>query len=530
MFAATCRGVSYYDAQRPLVECSTRILFGVADNRLMALDAQTGRLCRSFGHNGAVNLTEGLGTIPPGIAFPTSPPAIVRGMAMISGWVTDGDHVGEPSGAVRAYDAVTGALRWVWDSGRAEPQKPLAPGAIYTKGAPNAWGVFSGDEQLGLLYIPTGNSTPDYYGAPRTSEAERYSSSVVALDVATGKPRWSAQLIHHDLWDYDVGAQPVLVDLPVGAERRPALIAATKTGQFFVLDRRNGLPLFPVTERPVPQGAAPGDHTAATQPFSSFQNVAGERLSESRMWGATPFDQLWCRVAFRQARYDGAFTPPGLGMALHFPGSAGGVNWGSVAVDTARGLMITDHLFMPDIVRMYPRDRIKEARRVNPNAILFPMKGTPYVATREFFRNPIGVPYLQPPYGKVSAFDLKTGKAVWSHALGTAYRAGPFGLESHLPIRMGAPLFGGSVTTAGGLIFIGASQDRRFRALDTGNGRELWSAPLPGIGAASPMTYVAPRSGRQYVVIASGNHSELGGPDTPDTLMAYALPDATERR
>lgn len=530
VFAATCRGVSYYRVPETVADCPTRILFGVADNRLLAIDARTGHPCPSFGHDGAVDLKEGLGSIPPGIAFPTSPPTIVRGVAMISGWVTDGDHVGEPSGGVRAYDAVTGALRWVWDTGRPVPRQGLAAGATYTKGAPNAWGVFSGDEALGLVYVPTGASTPDYFGAHRTPGAEKYSTSVVALDVETGQPRWSAQTVHHDLWDYDVGAQPVLTDLPIGNTRVPALIASTKTGQFFVFDRRNGQPLYPVEERPVPQGAAPGDWTSKTQPFSTFANVASDRLSEARMWGATPFDQLWCRIRYRESRYEGPFTPAGLRAAIHYPGSAGGVNWGSIALDTARGLLISDSLYMPDIVRLYPRAQADKVRRENPGSIFFPMKGTPYVAIRDFFRNPIGVPCLQPPYGRLTAIDLRTGRAVWSKPFGTAYRAGPFGLESHIPLTLGAPLFGGSVTTAGGVIFLGASQDRRFRAIDAGNGRELWSAELPGIGAANPMTYVGRKSGRQYVVIASGNHSELGGPETPNTLLAYALPETSPPR
>ena len=522
VFAATCRGVAYHEAPQA-AECARRILFGVADNSMMAIDALTGRLCRSFGQGGAVNLTEGLGAVPPGIAFPTSPPTVVRGLALISGWVTDNDYVGEPSGGVRAYDAVTGRLRWVWDTGRPEPGESLKHGATYTKGAPNAWGVFSADEQLGLAYIPTGNSTPDYYGAHRSPGAERFSTSVVALDIETGKPRWSRQLIHHDLWDYDVGAQPVLADL----RGTPALIAASKTGQFFILDRRDGRPLYPIVERPVPQGAVPSDRTAPTQPYSGFPDVAGGDLSESLMWGATPFDQLWCRVKFRQARYEGAFTPAGVRAAIHYPGSAGGVNWGSVTVDTARGLLVSNSLYMPDIVRIYHREDADKARREQPGALFFPMKGTPYVATRDFFRNPIGVPCLKPPYGRVSVFDLEAGRLVWSKALGTASKAGPFGLESHLPFTMGAPLFGGALTTAGGVIFIGASQDRRFRAIDTGTGRELWSTPLPGIGAASPMTYVSRKTGRQYVVIASGNHSELGGPATPNTILAYALPQAS---
>jgi membrane-bound PQQ-dependent dehydrogenase (glucose/quinate/shikimate family) len=531
VFAATCRGVAYFETPAGATDCPKRILYGTADDRMMAVDALTGRPCAAFGSGGAVDLKAGLGPIPPGIAYPTSPPTIVNGVAMISGWVTDGLYVGEPSGGIRAYDAVTGALRWVWDSGRPEPAQPLQ-GAddTYTRGAPNAWGVFSGDEQLGLAYITTGNSTPDYFGAHRSPEAEKYSTSVIALDVATGKPRWTQQLIHHDLWDYDVASQPVLVDLPVGGRTVPALIAPNKRGQFFVFDRRDGRPVWPVAERVVPQGAAPRDWTSRTQPYSSFPDVAGGKLSEARMWGATPFDQLWCRLKFRQSRYDGDFTPPGLKSAVFFPGSAGGVNWGSVSVDAARGLMIANSLYMADIGHLVPRaeaDRIGKYSKSggHADAFAFPQKGTPYAMARTIFQNPIGVPCLQPPYGRINVFDLRAGKLVWSKALGTAYRAGPFGLESHLPIRMGAPNLGGPLTTAGGVVFIGASQDRMLRGFDVGDGRELWRAALPNIGAANPMTYVSKKTGRQYVVIASGSHPGLGGsPGTANTVLAYALP------
>jgi membrane-bound PQQ-dependent dehydrogenase (glucose/quinate/shikimate family) len=530
VFAATCRGVSYYEAPAA-AECQKRIIYGVNDDRLMAVDAESGRPCRSFGTNGAVDLKTGLGPAPAGIAFPDSAPTIVDGVAILSGWVTDGLYVGEPSGVIRGYDAVTGALRWAWDSGRPDPQAPLAPGQTYTKGAPNAWGGFSADEQLGLVYVPTGVTTPDYYGAHRAPEAEHYATSVVALDAATGKPRWSFQTVHHDLWDYDIGSQPVLVDLPVGTGRVPALIQPTKRGQFFVLDRRTGRPIYPVSEKPVPQTSVPGEWSAKTQPYSSFPNVAGGRLTEARMWGATPFDQLWCRLKFRQARYEGDFTPWGVDHdSIAFPGSAGGSNWGSATIDVARGLLIANSLYMPDIGHLIPRaeaDRMSQAAKASGHAdsFAFPQKGAPYAMARTIFQNPIGVPCLQPPYGRISVMDLKTGRMVWSKALGTAYHAGPFGLSSLLPIRMGAPTLGGSIVTAGGLVFIGASQDRGFRAFDVGDGRELWSTGLPSVGAATPMTYVSPRTGRQYVVIAAGGHPGLGGPKT-SAVMAYALPQA----
>jgi glucose dehydrogenase len=320
------------------------------------------------------------------------------------------------------------------------------------------------------------------------------------------------------------------LELPSENGRVPALILPTKRGQFFVLDRRTGQPIYPVTEQPAPQSPAPGEWTSKAQPYSSFPNVAGRRLTEAQMWGATPFDQLWCRITFKEARYDGDFTPPGLRNSIFFPGSAGGSNWGSVAIDIARELMIVNSLYMPDIGRLIPR---AEADRMSSrysksgsaaDAFAFPQKGTPYAMQRTIFQNPIGVPCLQPPYGRISVVNLKTGKSVWSRSLGTAYHAGPFGMSSLLPITMGVPTLGGSIVTAGGVIFIGASQDRNFRAFDVGDGRELWRTALASVGAATPMTFVSKTTGRQYVLIAAGGHPGLGGPKT-SALSAYALPD-----
>jgi quinoprotein glucose dehydrogenase len=528
VFAATCRGVTYYRAPEGTDECRSRVLFGAHDNRLMAVDAATGQRCRSFGNNGEVDLKEGLGDFPKGIAFPTSPPALVAGLAVIGGWVTDGLNTDEPSGVVRAYDAVTGELRWAWDYGRQEPTRPLAEGETFTRGAPNAWGGFSGDEELGLVYVPTGVSTPDYFGAHRSPEAETYATGVVALDAQTGRPQWHFQTIHHDIWDLDVASQPVLTQLDYDGSSVPALIQPTKRGQFFVLDRRNGEPIYPVTERPVPQKVVEGEWASQTQPYSSFPNVAGPPLRERDMWGATPLDQLWCRLRFRQAEYQGDFTPPSEKWTIFYPGSAGGSNWGSVTVDPVRGLLVSNSLYMADIGRMVPRaevEKLKYAEGTTSEAFAFIQEGTPYAMDRKVFLNPLGVPCQEPPYGRLTVIDLKTGKKRWSLPFGTARHAGPLGLSSFLPLRMGAPNLGGSLATAGGLIFIGASQDRQFRAIDISNGRELWRTELPAIGAATPMTYRSAKTGKQYVVIAAGGHPGLPGP-SGGNLIAYALPEA----
>ncbi|MCB2077432.1 MAG: membrane-bound PQQ-dependent dehydrogenase, glucose/quinate/shikimate family [Novosphingobium sp.] len=528
-FSGTCRGVSWYEAPEGTQDCPTRVVFGVNDGRLMQVDSETGKPCTSFGDNGQVDLKEGLGEMDKGMAFPTSPPTVVNGTIIISGWVTDGVRVGEPSGGPRAYDALKGKLLWVFDPGRKDPTAPLAEGETYTRGIPNAWGVFSADPELETVYFGTGVTTPDYFGMHRTPEQEKFATSIVAVDINTGLPRWHFQTVHHDIWDWDIGSQPVLVDLPVDGKTVPALIGPTKRGQFFVLDRRTGEPIFPVTEKPVPQDAVPGEKPAPTQPYSAFPNVAGDPLTERTMWGATPFDQLWCRIAFRKARYEGDFTPPGERETIFYPGSAGGSNWGSVTIDTARQLMVANSLYMADMGRMIPRaeaDRMMAAYGSGKTSetFAFPQQGTPFAMDRKVFLGPLGAPCQQPPYGKLSVFDLKTGKLVWSEPLGTAEAAGPLGIESKLPITMGAPNLGGSIATATGLIFIGATQDRTIRAFDIGNGKVLWKHRLPAIGAATPMTYRSRKDGKQYVVIAAGGHPALPGP-AGSAVLAFRLRD-----
>lgn len=530
VFAAICRGVARFEAPEGTGDCPVRILYGVADDRMMALDAATGKPCQSFGNGGQVDLKEGLGEMAPGAVFPSSPPTVVNGVAMISGWVNDGVQVREPSGGVHAYDAVTGKLLWVWDSGREEPTKPLGEGETYTRGAPNAWGVYSGDEELGLVYLGTGVSTPDYFGSHRTPEAEKYATSIVALDVKTGKPRWHFQTVHHDIWDLDVSPQPVLTELTYKGKTIPALIGPTKRAQFFVLDRRTGEPIYPVSERPVPQDTVKEDWASKTQPFNdTFPVLDDGPLSERKMWGVTPLDQLWCRLTFKKASYEGYFTPPSTRNAIFYPGSAGGSNWGSATVDTARGLLIANTLYMADIGHLIPREEADRmvaqyAKSGHASGFAFQQKGTPYAMDRNVFLNPLGVPCQQPPYGKLSVIDLKTGKLVWSKPLGTVKHAGPLGLSLGLPITMGVPNLGGSMATAGGLIFIGAAQDRMIRAIDIGNGKELWSHSLPAVAAATPMTFRSKKTGRQYVVIAAGGHPALPGP-LNSSVLAFALPE-----
>lgn len=516
-----CRGAAYYVSKVQGSDCARRLFLTVASGELLAIDADTGKLCSGFADKGVADLKAGMGEMAPDEALPTSPPTVVNGVIVVGQSISDFSSFTAPSGVIRGYDAETGALRWAWDAGR-PGQTVLKPGETYTRDTPNAWGVFSGDEKLGLVYVGTGNSPPDYYAGFRSETADAFTDNIVALDVATGLLRWSFRTVNHDLWDYDIAAQPVAVDIP-GAEG--ALIVPTKRGEIFVLDRRTGKPIDPVVEKPVPQGAVKGNWTASTQPYTTgFPSVAGPDLREADMWGLTPLDQMACRIAYRKANYKGQFTPITTQPTLTYPAVGGGINWGSVSIDPQRGLMAVNALHFANLNRLVPQDPRKSVKGgFEGGVIMFPQTGTPYSFASFPFLSPIYAPCQQPPYGTLSVFDIKSRKLLWSKPLGTAAGSGPLGLPSHLPLRMGAPNFGGSLTTAGGLLFIAASQDRTLHAYDIGNGREVWSAALPAVGAAMPISYVSKRTGRQYVVIAAGGHFAIPGPEA-NAIVAFALP------
>jgi membrane-bound PQQ-dependent dehydrogenase (glucose/quinate/shikimate family) len=442
--------------------------------------------------------------------------------------VVDNGQVNNPSGVIRAYDATTGRFAWAWDMGRPDVHTEPAQGESYTRNTPNGWAPFSADDSLGLVFVPTGNSNPDYYGAQRTAQAEKYSSSVVALDATNGSVRWSFQTTHHDLWDYDVASQPVLVDMPGENGVIPELIQATKRGEIFVLDRRDGHPLAHVAEKPVPQGGAPGDRTAATQPFSvGMPSLAGPDLAERDMWGIGPIDQLWCRIKFREARYDGPMTPPTPDRPwIYSPGWMGGNDWGSVSVDEARHVLVAVSMRMANYDRFVGTDERVAGADGAMHSLVTPQVGSPFFGiVTDYFHSPLGVPCQRPPYGTISAIDLRTRRLMWSRPLGTARHNGPLEMSAArvpFPIPMGTVTMGGNLVTRAGLVFVAGTLDQYLRALDEQTGRELWRTELSAAAFATPMSYLSPR-GRQLVVVAIGGNSKFG-PNHGLYLQAYALP------
>ena len=539
-----CRGVGYYEpatvtkpfhfegmqaASAPQAGvCARRIVQVTMDARLIEIDAQTGKQCEGFGDKGSVDLTVGLGKVKMNVPYYayTSAPTVARNLIILGGWVFDGRSTDEPSGVVRAYSADTGELVWAWDLGNPAITKLPPEGQTYTRSTPNMWSTPAFDDALGLVYLPTGNEQPDFWGGKRPPLTEKYASAIVALDMATGRERWTYQTVHHDIWDYDVAAQPALYDVPDGKGGKiPALVQLTKRGQIFMLDRRTGKPIADVVEKPVPQEHAAGDWVSKTQPYSTGMPALGaETLTERDMWGATFFDQLACRISFRKLNYKGEFTAPGTQETLIYPGYYGGFNWGGAAVDESNGYMFVNDIRMPQVVKLVPRETVDVAKLTSGHGVgsTYPMDGTPFVIDHKAFNSPLGIPCQSPPWGVFAAIDLKTRTKVWERPAGTVRDAVIHGVRASLPIPLGMPTLGGGVSTASGLVFYAGTQDYYLRAMDIATGREVWKARMPVGSQGTPMTYVSPRSGRQYVVVVAGGARQ--SPDRGDYVIAYALP------
>jgi len=533
--ASTCRGVAYFEAKTPVAECPTRIIWPMVDGRVGAIDAETGKLCTGFAKNGYFDLNDGTGNTFPGFVAPTSPPLIMRGTVIIgTGQVRDGTERDAPSGVVRGYDAITGEQRWAWDLGNPGVSTPPKEGETYTRSTPNVWSLLAGDDELGLVYLPLGNPASDFYGADRSKLEDEYTASLVALDAATGAERWHFRTVNHDLWDFDLSPQPNLVDFPTAEGTRPAVVQATKSGQIYVLDRATGEPIMPVVETPVPQGTDTPDWVAKTQPLSpGMPNTVGppskamEVLDETAAWGITPFDQLICRIQFKQLRYEGPYTPPTLSGSLAFAGNHGGVNWGGISIDPVRGLMLMNSNRLPYTEQLFTREEMDEKgvvsifRGKSKVSGYMPQKGSTYGARKEPWMSPLNTPCIAPPWGYMSATDLRTQEVIWSRPLGTGYDTGPLGIPSRVKLEMGTPNNSGSLTTAGGMTFVGAALDQYLRGYNSETGELLWEVRLPAGAQANPMSYEI--DGRQYIVAAVGGHQRM---DTKlgDSVIAWALP------
>ncbi|OLP57096.1 glucose dehydrogenase [Rhizobium rhizosphaerae] len=513
----TCRGVTYYadPAAAPGSACATRVYLPTSDARLIALDAQNGQVCTGFADQGTLHLEQGMRYQPAGYYYSTSPPVIADGKIIIGGAVNDNYSTREQSGVIRAFDVNTGALVWNWDSGNPDVTTPLPEGQTYTTNSPNSWSVFSYDEGLNLVYIPLGNQVPDQLGMNRSEAVERFSSSIVALDIGTGQVRWVRQTVHHDLWDMDVPAQPVLLDI----NGRKALVGPTKQGDIYVLDRATGEPIIPVKEVPGPGGTIPEDHSSPTQPLSGL-TFNPPPLQDKSMWGITMFDQLACRIQFHRLRYEGRYTPPSLQGTIVYPGNFGTFNWGSVAVDPERQVMFGMPTYLAFTSRLVPRDQIppKGQGEKGSEQGLNRNEGAPYGVYMGPFLSPLGIPCQAPPWGYVAGVDLKTGEIAYKHRNGTVYDMTPL----PLPFKVGVPGIGGPMITKGGVAFLGAAVDNYLRAYDLTTGRELWQARLPAGGQSTPMTY-ATDDGTQYVVMVAGGHGSVGT-KPGDYIIAYRLP------
>ncbi|MFE0585308.1 glucose/quinate/shikimate family membrane-bound PQQ-dependent dehydrogenase [Pantoea vagans] len=546
-----CRGLAYFDATKPLQQpdkpgsspvpaavlpagdsCQRRILMNTIDARLIAINADNGEFCENFGDHGIVDLKAGLGQAPDPQYQLTSAPTLAGTTVVVGGRVADNVQTDMPGGVLRGFDVITGKMRWAFDPGNVDPNAILMPGKDYTRSTPNSWAPMSYDPAMNTVFIPMGSSSVDLWGANRTELDHKYGASVLALDATTGKEKWVYQTVHNDLWDFDLPMQPSLIDFPQkDGSTTPAVVIGGKTGMIFVLDRMTGKPLTKVEELPMPQGHIPNEQYTKTQPHSTgMPQIGNQTLKESDMWGATPFDQLACRVAFKSMRYDGLFTVPDTDKSLSFPGSLGGMNWGSMSIDPNNHLLFVNDMRLGLWVQMIPADTSNIARgsnggeAINTGMGAVPLKGTPYAVNKNRFMSPLGIPCQKPPFGTLSAIDLKTQKIVWQVPVGTVQDTGPFGIKMRVKMPVGMPTLGGTLATQGGLVFIAGTQDYYLRAFDSSTGKEVWKARLPVGSQGGPMSYVSPKDGKQYILISAGGARQ--SPDRGDYVIAYALPDS----
>ena len=520
------RGVAYWEdgSAAPSAACAKRIFASTIDARVIALDAATGATCAQFGANGSIDLRAGLRIAP--FEFPayqlTSPVAVVNDIVVVGSSIADNSRPGPASGEVRAFDARTGALRWTFDpvpqdTTVAQHRASWRNGSALRTGGANVWSVIVADPGRDIVFLPTSSPAPDYYGGLRLGD-NRYANSLVALQASTGKVLWHFQTVHHDLWDFDNASPPALTTVTTSRGPTAAVLQTNKSGMLFAFDRVTGVPIFPVAERPVPKTDVPGEESWPTQPVS-----VELWPQHPEPWGPTPNDREWCRELLSRLRYDGPFTPPSLRGTLSVPGNIGGAHWGGMAVDSARQIAVVPVNLLPAMVQLIPADRLnadsvrrEDAARGITDFEYTRMRETPYVMRRRLMMGPSGVPCVAPPWGGLVGVNLRQGGVAWRVPLGDMTPA-----DQRAPGRppTGAPNLGGPIVTASGVVFIGATLDRMFRAFDVETGKELWSAALPAGARATPMTYAV--NGKQYVAVAAGGAGPFG---SSDTILVYGLP------
>ena len=527
----TCRGLSSWkDSNKNQADvCYHRIVGITMDVELFSIDGKTGKLCDDFGNKGIVNLRKGLGNHPDTYYWSSSPPAIIGNKLIVGGSVIDNLSINIPGGVVRAYDIRTGELIWYWD--------PIPPGKeavldddgnhLYQRGTANVWSIISTDPDLNMIYLPTGNASPDYYGGHRKG-LDYYNSSVVALNADTGEVVWHFKTVYHDVWDYDVPSQPTFYDVEKDGKIIKALAQTTKMGLVFLLNRETGEPIFPVEERKVPQGSLEGENLSKTQPFPTKPLPLNPiNFDPDEAYGFTFWDRGYCKRTAKKLRNEGLYTPPSLQGSIHYPSAIGGNNWGGPAIDHSRNVMVVNTMNLASLIVMIPRkdcNKSLEELAINDTQARFTAieqnEGIPYCNLRSMgFFSPLGVPCTKPPWGTLTAVDLNTGDHLWNVPLGTSKDIAPF------PFWWikGAPNMGGPTVTVSGVTFIAATSDYYLRAFNTETGEELAKFRLPTGGHATPMTYKN-KDGRQFVVIAAGGHWAIGTPAS-DHLIAFALPE-----